>query len=121
MNTNEIKKKENKKSNLTWWNIINIVCFIIPFIALPIGGELLKALFTMDEYALGIGMIFLIPLYMLVIGIGAIFIGIVSLITTIISMVMIVKDYENNKKIPYIAFMIELLIFVVFILIKFII
>ena len=86
----EKERKEYKK-----WMIINVSTFIISILALIVSTYTIKYLLGMDEYELGLSMIFLFPIILIIIGIYAVQIGILTFITTIISMLKIAKKNEK--------------------------
>ena len=70
----------------------------------------------MDEYTLGLSMIFGIPIFMIIIAYGAIVLGIATLVIAFVSMRKIIKQYKDNKKLPYIICIVEILVYIICIL-----
>lgn len=116
----EIEKNDNKdclnKKTSTKWKIINIFCFIGSFILIQSSSNIWNWLVNMDEYTLGISMIFLFPLLVAMFCLVLLQFGITAAIFVFISMRNIIKECKENKKIAYIILSIEIILYVIYIL-----
>ena len=95
MNNSKIIESKNAMILEKKWYIVNIILFFVSIIFLKLGINAIKYLVNADEYTLGIGMIFFIPIFVLLFGMFTIGVGITSLVFEIISMKKILTQTIN--------------------------
>ena len=113
------KKLFNEKRNLNRWCIANIILFFVSILFFVIGMSTFKYLINANEYTLGIGMIFFLPVILLFIAGFATLLGIIAFIFEIISIRKIfVGNVNNIFKIFSILELVIYVFFVFFLIIK---
>ena len=107
-------EKDSLKNNK--WKKVHIMCFVSSFILIQLAFNIWNWLINLDEYTLGISMIFLFPLLVVLFCLMLMLLGIVATVFVFISMRNIIKEYKENKKVVYIILGIEIILYVIYIL-----
>lgn len=113
---NKQENNKQKEKSINMWYVINIILFISSFLTYKLGSNAFNYLFNMNEYEMGIGMIFLLPIWIFLFGGLMIVLSIASFVFEILSINQIIKKGNLLFKIIN---LIEIICYVVFFIIRY--
>jgi hypothetical protein len=115
---NDSKEQYTKKNK---WKKTNISCFIGSLILVQLASSIWNWLVNLDEYTIGLSMLFLFPAFVAIFCLVLMQLAIVAAVFVFMSMKNIIKEYNEKKKMWVIILGIEIILYVIYILSWFVI